>query len=276
MAAPEESVENADVPKVDVEKGDDESSVNNGHSLPVYSEIEGETKKTSSSRRSIIIGIVILALTLAVIGLSVVVVKRGSGSSSAAAAQGSSQSQNFGGASNNPVFNPTPVDQGSDPVLEKDPEAEITAPEDLVTATTTEEEDDGEPATKLEIITEFLVNRGVASRYDLETAGSYAHQAAMWIAHEDELKLAIPMTSERTKSADPSPLTTEETFIMRFVMAHIYYALGGPKWSNQANFLSGKHVCEWTEVVATQVGTLPVGVGCTPQDGRVRALWLSK
>jgi hypothetical protein len=272
----------------DVESG--EGPAENGHSMPVYSEIEGETtgKNLSKRRLLVVMAVGILLLSIAFIGLAVGASNKGKDASDV----DSSQSQNFGGGADSspgPVDNEAPAPTSSipeesetvpenKPMPAKDPGADLSAPEEVQTTPTTTAEEPVIPAEpkseRHEQIIEFLVSQGIASKDDLETEGSYAYKAADWIANHDELTLEVP-GSTRRKTAEAS-LTPQEIFITRYALANIYFSLGGPKWMYQADFLSGKPTCEWMEMVATEIGTLPIGVGCTPQDGRVRSLFLGK
>eukprot|EP00339_Tiarina_fusa_P022327 CAMPEP_0116997870 /NCGR_PEP_ID=MMETSP0472-20121206/1148_1 /TAXON_ID=693140 ORGANISM="Tiarina fusus, Strain LIS" /NCGR_SAMPLE_ID=MMETSP0472 /ASSEMBLY_ACC=CAM_ASM_000603 /LENGTH=658 /DNA_ID=CAMNT_0004696867 /DNA_START=84 /DNA_END=2061 /DNA_ORIENTATION=- len=91
---------------------------------------------------------------------------------------------------------------------------------------------------KFQDTVDFLSRSGVseASLFDDEDSAQY--HAAQWLAHKDVAKLEVP---GRFNSARAN------TFIERYALATVYYALGGPKWTHQLNFLSEEHVCTWYE-----------------------------
>lgn len=328
----------------DVETGSEKGQEQ--HSLPVYSEIEGETRK-SSSRRPVIMVIVLLLLVVGtIVGLYVGVLKKDSEESSI----DSAQSESF--SSPGPVIDdmppvpaPTPVEEPAPvapqeepapeevptpqptPQEEEESTPEETEPEEIVpeeeseapvnvteapvnvteapvevteapVEVEVEEEEEGNAtsttsppdeslaevlvpvdpalrgnATRIQVTIEFLAFRGIASKAEMETEGTYAFHAVNWIANEEQFLLPIPNdygdAGNRTRTVF-LPLAEEEIFITRYVMAHIYFALGGPKWTHKANFLSSKPTCQWMEVV----DSFPIGVGCTPTDNRVRSLYL--
>ena len=272
---------------------DSDGSVNAGHSMPLYSEVEGETKRTSSKRRPCLIIAIVLILLLvgAITGLTIGIISNNSdkNASNKNTSTGSSQNGNFGGTTAKPRPIPeesedevpvaAPQEPGKEPqedlaaqenqALTQDPTSATEPPvPETTTAPIPEVNPNGD--RRLEFIIDYLVYKGVTSRTDLETEGTYANMAVDWIANVDELALKIP--ASQANKTDDAAVGPEEIFITRFVLAHIYYAMGGPKWEHQANFLSSKPSCGWMEI---QAG-LPVGVGCTPKDGRLRSLFLSK
>lgn len=84
----------------------------------------------------------------------------------------------------------------------------------------------------------FLVDNYISSHTDFENHTSAQFLAAQWLAHEDKMSLTIPEESFEKHG---------RTFIERYAMTVIYFSLGGPKWLQQANFLSETHVTTWQE-----------------------------
>jgi hypothetical protein len=41
--------------------------------------------------------------------------------------------------------------------------------------------------------------------------------------------------------------STHLSFVERYVLTVVYFALGGRDWTHQVNFLSATHVCTWYE-----------------------------
>lgn len=96
----------------------------------------------------------------------------------------------------------------------------------------------------------------------LEIEDTPENQAVRWLAQRDPMQL------------DPAVDGATAEFQNRFLLALFYYALDGPNWNEQLNFLSTKSVCEWNEDYRTKV-QLPVTVGvqCHGME-RVRELFL--
>lgn len=279
------------------------------HSLPMYGEVEGQ--KRTKKRNSIIIAVVLILLVVAIVGLSVGISKNKTKSTSPDTATApSTQSGDFGGGNENDSTNSfEPLDPApsldipdevgeeeattEEVVTEEEPTGTATTPESTTPESTTQTPESfpqtetpvadatsapeetqtnlTNPTSRFDYILEFLVSQNAASRTELETEGTYANKALNWIANEDLLMLPIPVSVGQNRTTNLTPLTEEETFKTRFVMVLLYYALGGPKWEHKANFLSDKPTCEWMEII----DSLPVGVGCTPKDGRVRSLFLN-
>jgi hypothetical protein len=92
---------------------------------------------------------------------------------------------------------------------------------------------------------------------DLQTIGTPQHKAARWIANRDAMRV---------------PISNTRTFLDRYVLAVIYYALGGDAtWPHDMNFLSNEGVCMWSNQRANPLGNdLTVGVhGCKDVDGEL-------
>ena len=65
------------------------------------------------------------------------------------------------------------------------------------------------------------------------------YKAALWIADQDELQMPVP--------SDPDNYDTSFEFVQRYIMAVFYFALDGPNWTKQVDFLSSKDVCDWKQ-----------------------------
>jgi hypothetical protein len=66
--------------------------------------------------------------------------------------------------------------------------------------------------------------------------------AAKWMAQDDPANWALPTDLQ---------MDYKYRYLARFVMAINYYALGGPYWKNQLNFLSDLDICSWVGYVDT-------------------------
>lgn len=226
-----------------------EKSVDGHHSMPVHAETEGETSKGYSNRKRqllylIVSTILLLALT---VGLAVGLPKKSSNTSKASATASQNDSSGIGSTDQHV----TSSNGGSENAYN------LQDPEEIEGST------NEEPRPQFISVVEYLVNKGVTNRTELEDAGSYANRAANWIANDDPLALSIPGSMGSN--------VTDVTFETRYNLAELFYATGGEKWTKSLNFLSEKPSCEWYEVI----DSLPVGVGCN-SDGQIAALFLSK
>ena len=103
-------------------------------------------------------------------------------------------------------------------------------------------------------VQEYLTSNGISSRRDLESESTPQYLATDWIAHEDELRLEIP---EANSEAD--------SFVQRYVLAVLYYALGGPNWKMTMDFLIEKSECSWFDFTGADDRFDPdsmLGVNC--------------
>jgi hypothetical protein len=58
------------------------------------------------------------------------------------------------------------------------------------------------------------------------------YYAVQWLAHGDGLQKSVPKNNN-------------VHYNERYVMAVLYFSLGGPQWTHQLNFLSPEHICAW-------------------------------
>jgi hypothetical protein len=102
-----------------------------------------------------------------------------------------------------------------------------------------------------------LSKGGISKMEDLQTIGTPQHKAARWIADRDVMRV---------------PISNARIFLDRYVLAVLYYALGGDEtWPHDMNFLSDEGVCKWSNQMANPLGNdLTVGVhGCKDVDGEL-------
>lgn len=76
------------------------------------------------------------------------------------------------------------------------------------------------------------------------------------------------LAEEYTNSGELLPLTR---LSQRYAVANVYFALGGPHWSNRLGFLSSQHECQWRDIE----GTLIKGVICDESESDVDYISLS-
>lgn len=102
----------------------------------------------------------------------------------------------------------------------------------------------------------YLIANGVSSSETLldEMGRSAQFQAVDWMAHDDGYEIGIPV--------DGNDLSSKAgyDFVVRYVMAVLYYTTKGKSWIYDLSFLSDKPTCEWSQVFAPPVGQ--VGVLC--------------
>jgi hypothetical protein len=91
----------------------------------------------------------------------------------------------------------------------------------------------GDDPARLQSITNAVSSSSVSSEAALETAGSPQNSALQWLAYSDPAQV---------QSTDTNRI------LRRYVLAVIYYSLGGNSWQNQFFFLSGDHECRWHDV----------------------------
>jgi hypothetical protein len=78
--------------------------------------------------------------------------------------------------------------------------------------------------------------------------GPFQIEALNWLADHDQANLDFGIVS------------TDE-LLERYVMAILYFSMGGENWENTFGFLSGSSVCMWNEY---EGATLSGGVRCDP------------
>eukprot|EP00560_Eucampia_antarctica_P005634 CAMPEP_0197835348 /NCGR_PEP_ID=MMETSP1437-20131217/25448_1 /TAXON_ID=49252 ORGANISM="Eucampia antarctica, Strain CCMP1452" /NCGR_SAMPLE_ID=MMETSP1437 /ASSEMBLY_ACC=CAM_ASM_001096 /LENGTH=153 /DNA_ID=CAMNT_0043440699 /DNA_START=225 /DNA_END=682 /DNA_ORIENTATION=+ len=82
---------------------------------------------------------------------------------------------------------------------------------------------------------------------DLKEIGSSQQRAYAWITEEDGLQLKIPKSLTDDNAS---------TFVSRYVLAVLYFALDGSKWSEKFNFLTQVDACAWASVYGSTYGIL--------------------
>ena len=137
---------------------------------------------------------------------------------------------------------------------------------------------------------DWLVAHLVSNKTALETAGTPQYRAAVWIADVDTLQEDIPDTfaADQPANADtdnhgldtmlnttiPTSTTQQkeeayhrqvmyERFLQRYILAVLYYSLGGSEWTYDLQFLTGTHECSWFRAEEDANGKeYAVGVTC--------------
>jgi hypothetical protein len=110
---------------------------------------------------------------------------------------------------------------------------------------------------RVEDVIDFLSKNDISKLGDLKNPGTPQYRAARWIADEDLQRV---------------PISMKRSFLDRYVLAVLFYALGGDKtWPSDLDFLSPTHVCQWVQSTSNQLGNdLTAGVhGCKTIDGEL-------
>jgi Leucine-rich repeat (LRR) protein len=112
--------------------------------------------------------------------------------------------------------------------------------------------DDSSTPTRVFDVAEFVIKEQWSARTDTQSPGTPQWEAIEWIADFDRLKL---------------PIDDSLAFKQRYVMAVLYFALGGENWKYKLDFLEREKVCDWYKVWPAEdnpgmsVG-VQVGVSC--------------
>mmetsp|Transcript_19532 Transcript_19532/g.28708 ORF Transcript_19532/g.28708 Transcript_19532/m.28708 type:complete len:461 (+) Transcript_19532:147-1529(+) len=70
----------------------------------------------------------------------------------------------------------------------------------------------------------------ISERSQFKNIDSPQSKALHWIVSEDEAQLSITKT---------------DRILQRYVLAVIFFSMGGEGWGDKCNFLTGKHECKW-------------------------------
>lgn len=108
-------------------------------------------------------------------------------------------------------------------------------------------------------LVDFLAQLGISTRHDLESYGSPQYRAVEWLTSTT----IRPWGWTTRKSKDL-------VLLDRYVLAVLYYSLGGDQWQDKWNFMSLEHVCEWKSSSAANDNDTVQGVSdCQPNENGV-------
>jgi hypothetical protein len=122
------------------------------------------------------------------------------------------------------------------------------------------------PLNRFTATIQFLSKAGVSDLAKLRSAGTPQNLAATWLANNDPGDLSVPGFARRLVAQENSK------FIARYVMAVLYFALGGTGWTSRAGFLTRFRTCYWSE---TTTASQNLGVTCD-QNGYIVGISLRK
>jgi len=228
---PEDYEENMNMHDVDVENGDAFPSTN-------VEEIES-TSQTSATRRGLM-SLFCLVLLGLVIGISVGVSGRRNKdeSSSAAMTDSSGSTISTGSSSSAGGSSPTPTGPttGSDGGAPAPPPAPTSAPAAPTSATPAR-------AATVQQVIEFLIQQGAGDGVKLMNSDTPQYKAVLFLAEQDDANLPVPNINNRRMANDDADTTY--LYLVRYAMSVIYFAMNGPNWFTQMNFMSPAPVCNW-------------------------------
>jgi hypothetical protein len=138
-----------------------------------------------------------------------------------------------------------------------------------------------ENAERMENTLAFLMNQQISTARDLYDETSPQYRAAYWISQVDAEQVPIPpsyahhdsmMDDSNSSSSNNNSVAKNENlsggnpfnFVQRYVLAVLYYALNGEKWTKNLHFTSDLHECSWFEPVLNKGDgdTYAMGVTC--------------
>ena len=100
----------------------------------------------------------------------------------------------------------------------------------------------------LEEVVTYLSN-GVSDESVLRRSGSPQNKAARWLATEDGAAISLPKQGfERRRELHQHTDNSDAyMYVFRYVMAVSYFALNGPNWTFDHNFMNDGPVCSWND-----------------------------
>ena len=137
----------------------------------------------------------------------------------------------------------------------------------MATTPRIEPKTDESSLTRLESTMAFLARFSGSNLGNLDDDTKPENLAATWIATDDVLSYKVPTSEE---DADYM------SFLQRYAMAVVYFALNGPGWVDRLSFLSGTHVCGWNSTLTLGNGeVVTLGTTCNSKK-EVTAMLIRK
>jgi hypothetical protein len=107
--------------------------------------------------------------------------------------------------------------------------------------------------TRYAAIRNFLITNQISDPDTFSNPATAQSKAAAFLSAKDELALPIPESQEAA-----------QRFVQRYVLTVFYYAMDGPEWKNQMNFLSSVESCFWFEsITLSPTEVYALGVSCS-------------
>ena len=123
----------------------------------------------------------------------------------------------------------------NDPTRPSNPSAPAPVPAPAPTSPETEPQ-----RPSFDEIKAWLVQQKVSIRQDIKARGTPQHKAVKWLADEDGAALPLPTVSIKDRNSKEGYM-----YMVRYVMAVLYYAMDGDNWTTKVNFMTDKDVCDW-------------------------------
>ena len=119
-------------------------------------------------------------------------------------------------------------------------------------------------------IVNFLVDNQISSVPDMNDPNSPQARAIEWLTEQDPANVPVPIASSVDGSYEAY------MYMVRYVMAVNYFALGGTNWTNDLQFLMLDDVCDWNADVTTEDIFDRMGVFCANSPGQVNGELVNK
>jgi hypothetical protein len=260
-----EDVEFTDVPK---------SMQSAGASFPSAEEVHATVKMDQASRRGsdkrflkLIFAAVVFATV--VIGLAVGVSGSKGGSNEASSGVSGGGTGNDGQPSStgfNDLGDQKLIGVPKDTPTVSVPENNPVVPQDNPVVTI----DQYVRLSTVEEVVSYMAEYDVSYLNDLRAVGSPQNLAANWMAETDGANLEIPTVGTSTLNG--------YKYMVRYVMAVVFFSTGGVNWKNNLGFMTKKNVCDWNAYYSLDGGQsyFRKGVVCEQKANLMAALLLSK
>jgi hypothetical protein len=124
--------------------------------------------------------------------------------------------------------------------------------------------DKGGRKSDINDVISYMVAAGVSSEISLRTLDTPQNIAVTWLALDDEANTAVPNV--------PITEMAGYRYMTRYVLAVVYFSMGGENWNFQAGFGTITSVCSWNQVKFDGTSFYRQGVLCDSNTGLIFAL----
>lgn len=116
-------------------------------------------------------------------------------------------------------------------------------------------------------IVDFIIGNRISYEMDVYGTTTPQSQAIVWLMRDDPANIPVPTTSMNESYE-------AHMYMVRYVMAVNYFALGGVDWDFPLQFLMQNDVCEWNDDVHKEETIYRMGLFCAdvPSDTEGGAL----
>ena len=109
-------------------------------------------------------------------------------------------------------------------------------------------------------IADFIVGNRISSEANIGTPDTPQAQAILWLQRDDPANIPVP-TMVATDSYQGY------MYMVRYIMAVNFFALGGLEWDFGLNFLMLNDVCEWNDDLTKEETIYRMGLFCATGPG---------